>query len=485
MATVQSPQGSRAGLITALVIFVILFVTSLIFAIYFRVEMQKTDENLVNTNKRYAEIISVTDLQNSEVDKLRVAAKDDPAFQGKGLKAINVALAQRDAVARLIAPGDSSQSTGAASTALNNAANTLKGIQPPIVQPTDTLTAAIGNLANAITAREGEISDLKKQVEVAKKSATDAIARAQGQVDSAVKTTEEVRVQAGNTLNDAQSDRTKKQSQIDEIEAARKSERDKSADEITKTTQLVAGKQREVDDLKKQIEKMIAQRASSRQEVSGPIIRAVDGNVVRIAGNGIVYINLGAGDQVSPGLTFQVYDKGEGVPAMGDGISEENMPVGKGSVEVIRVGSTSSECRVLKVTPGTVFSEGDLLVNLVYDKNTRYQFVVHGNFDLNQTGRANPADAEVIKRLITQWGGRLVDQITIDTDFVVLGKEPAVPSFSAEELNDPNKLKIRDDAQAALETYNDLRQKARDLHIPVMNQNRFLYYVGYYDQARR
>jgi len=27
--------------------------------------------------------------------------------------------------------------------------------------------------------------------------------------------------------------------------------------------------------------------------------------------------------------------------------------------------------------------------------------------------------------------------------------------------------------------------RARDLHIPIMNQNRFLYLIGYYNQARR
>jgi hypothetical protein len=40
-------------------------------------------------------------------------------------------------------------------------------------------------------------------------------------------------------------------------------------------------------------------------------------------------------------------------------------------------------------------------------------------------------------------------------------------------------------AQAAIDKYQELRQTARDLHIPILNQNRFLYYVGYYDQAKR
>ena len=41
MAATVSPQGSRAGLITAVVIFVILFVASTIFAIYYQVQWTK------------------------------------------------------------------------------------------------------------------------------------------------------------------------------------------------------------------------------------------------------------------------------------------------------------------------------------------------------------------------------------------------------------------------------------------------------------
>jgi hypothetical protein len=34
-----------------------------------------------------------------------------------------------------------------------------------------------------------------------------------------------------------------------------------------------------------------------------------------------------------------------------------------------------------------------------------------------------------VKRLVTQWGGEVVPEINVDTDFVVLGAEPQVPSF--------------------------------------------------------
>jgi len=129
--------------------------------------------------------------------------------------------------------------------------------------------------------------------------------------------------------------------------------------------------------------------------------------------------------------------------------------------------------------------EGDWVENLVYDRNTKYNFLVYGNFDLDQNGVSTPADADVIKRLVTQWGGKLTDKVNADTDFVVLGKEPVVPNFTREELNDPiNAARLAEATQLA-EQYETVKRQAIELHIPILNQNRFLYFVGYYELAKR
>ena len=95
---------------------------------------------------------------------------------------------------------------------------------------------------------------------------------------------------------------------------------------------------------------------------------------------------------------------------------------------------------------------------------------------------AGASDAAVIKRLVTQWGGKLVNDVDVNTDFVVMGKEPVVP---AADKDDPIAQKRAQDAQKALDDYMDKRNQAIQLSIPIMNQNRFLYFVGYYDQAKR
>jgi hypothetical protein len=132
-----------------------------------------------------------------------------------------------------------------------------------------------------------------------------------------------------------------------------------------------------------------------------------------------------------------------------------------------------------------VIAVSDPIVNLVYDKNTKFNFMVYGAFDINQDNVPSLQDADVIKRLVTSFGGKLIDKVGVDTDFVVLGKEPVIPVIPPEEKDDALAQKRFQEATAALEAYLDVQRQATELRIPVLNQNRFLYLVGYYNQATR
>ncbi|MBV8781380.1 MAG: hypothetical protein JO353_08280, partial [Phycisphaerae bacterium] len=257
-----------------------------------------------------------------------------------------------------------------------------------------------------------------------------------------------------------------------------------SQEQQLKLQAQVADANRKYHDLERQLESVRDRLTGLRVDPTKPIVEQPDGHIVRMAGGNVCFIDLGYGDQISPGLTFEVYDKAEGIPPIGDPTNNDNLPRGVASIEVTHVGATSSECRIINLTPGQAISEGDPVANLVYDKNTKYQFMVFGNFDLARTGKANPQDAEIVKRLITQWGGTIAKDVNVNTDFVVLGAEPQIPEYTKDELNDPvNKAKF-DQATADAAAYDDIKGKAKDLHIPILNQNRFLYFVGYYEQAQ-
>jgi hypothetical protein len=104
---------------------------------------------------------------------------------------------------------------------------------------------------------------------------------------------------------------------------------------------------------------------------------------------------------------------------------------------------------------------------------------------LSQSGRPNDNDTAKIKALVTQWGGAIQRDIDVDTDFVVMGMEPKVDAFTDDELQDPFNVVTKRNEEQALKDYNAQIDKARELGIPIVNQNRFLYLVGYFDSAQR
>ena len=121
----------------------------------------------------------------------------------------------------------------------------------------------------------------------------------------------------------------------------------------------------------------------------------------------------------------------------------------------------------------------------MYDKNIKPVFHVYGKYDMDGNGVATDGEAEILKNLIVRWGGRVSDKVDVDTDFVVMGKEPTVPLYTPEELQNPIIKSKKDEAEAALKAFNDVRDSAVSIHVPVLNQNRFLYYTGYFDSAKK
>ncbi len=466
-------QGSRAGLITALVIFAILFVTSTIFAFIYNARATRAELDLSSIRTKYNTVVAEGALSSPEITGLRDA--------GAGDTAINVAMAQTRQLAALLGGRDVASATAAAKTALDGAKDTLKNSSVPLGNDT---SSAITTLAQAIVAREAQIAQLTADRDANAQQVTAAKEQQQAQVAAHTTALEEARVAAAQATEAATSDRGSKESQIAQIETERTAERAKAAadadllrNEITERDGAIKQKDEEINRLRQKL-------AGTRGSVSTAVLTQADGTIIRLPGNDIAYIDLGAGEQIAPGLTFEVYDKADGVPQPA-AIDSTDLPVGKASIEVLRVGSTSAECRITRLSPGAQLVEGDLIANLVYDRNTKFAFFVFGQFDLDQNGVFTANDSNVIKQLVTQWGGRVVDKIDVSTDFAVLGPQPVVPSFTEDELNDPVNKKKQEDAQAAFEAYEQVVARAGELNIPVLNQNRFLYYVGYYEQAKR
>lgn len=186
--------------------------------------------------------------------------------------------------------------------------------------------------------------------------------------------------------------------------------------------------------------------------------RKSDGVILTaVPGDDVVYIDLGNKDRLVLGMQFAVYPAEGIIPADG---------VAKAQIEVVAIGESASECKIVRVTRNHAILQGDTVANPVYDRNRPQSFVIAGDFDLNRDGQADPAGFEAVKAMVEEWGGKIENDPTALTDFVVLGRTP-VRAASAGT------------AQTEEQRYNKIRDTANSLSIPILTQEVFLNFLGF------
>ena len=474
-----SPQGSRTGLVTTLVVFVILFVTTTILWIYESAERRNRDDQIAEYRKKLTDIVDEATIGGSDVQTILTSRDQNPAYGGKS--AMDIALSQRSDLSKLVAGG-----TANYAQVQGRIAQARKDIAAANVQVSNTasLTDAISALANRVVTLNQERDALTKQVEASKNETAQAIAERnkllQEKDAEIAKTTTEMQGQMAQLA----AFRQQNEGTVEQIRTSSNTTLTQAQQQNEQLTAQLNQAQATIKQRDTQIEQLTQRLKGVRVNPNEASIQKPDGQIVRLPGNNLAVINLGLGDQIVQGMTFEVYDKYTGVPALGaDGTREGEMPSGKGSIEVVRIGPGFSECRIIRKEPGISMVQGDLVVNLVYDKTQKYNFVVYGEFDLDNDGRTAPGDAEVIRRLVTQWGGHVVNDVNVNTDFVVMGTEPKVDAKPP--ADDAVAMAAYQRNVAELDKYLDTRKQAMSLNIPILNQNRFLNFVGYTSQAAR
>jgi hypothetical protein len=478
------PQGSRGGLLAAVVVFTILFVTATIFAIYFGVDDSKKTEALQVAMDKSKLTYSGADLQTQRYQALtKIASQTRPPKT-----ILQMSFADSQNLADMIAgkhashASDPMAAAATAQKALTDASQKLTALN---LTPSMSLVDAINKLSAYGADQQYQNTALRLAQSAAAGDAAKQIADMQDRVAKMQEA-----VDAANKIKDAALDAQHKaendyQGRVKDMSLAMDTERQKMNSELQKAQQAQEATAKQLDAETRVATKLVDKLAKRRVSPIDPLLRQPDGYIVSVASQEIVYINLGMGDHIVPGMTFEVYSRREGIPKQEDLMQAEEMPVGLGSIEVEQVLASASECRVIKTEIGQHFSEGDLIANLVYDRNTKYNMMVYGDFDLAQTGKPKKGDRQKIEALIAEWGGTVQNSINEDTDFVIMGKEPTIEQFTAEELQDPLNKQTQDDEKAAYDAYQGVLNKAISLGIPIMNQNRFLYFCGYYDNAQR
>jgi hypothetical protein len=488
-----TPQGSRTGLITAFVIFAVAFVVMAVLYINENATLRRTRQELDQNRTQLAQVASSDVLTNAPAI---LATKDEKAWANdpnvsSASSALGVAIAQRDRLAQLVA--GTNQAAGAIDqanrlmAALSQPAAAGAGgpaTQPTIALPANaSLTQALRLLNDRVQALQQENGGLNDQLAQARNETQQAIKEREAILAAQEQKLKDVQNSANNAIAELAAYRETADKGIQTLTQGTKQELGSLQRDLSTMQQTIAQRDEQIRTLKQSVAALTNKLQGQRVDPTGPVVRQADGRIIRVPGDKTVYIDLGQGDQVIPGMTFEVYDRFTGIPQLPAGDEKDDKVQGKASIEVVKVGAASSEAIITRQTRGDTLREGDVIGNVIYDRNTKYNFVVHGNFDLDSDKVAAPGDAEIIKRLITQWGGQVADQVNADTDFVVIGKEPEVQTLP--ENPTPEQIAANQRAQAERKAYDDLLTRAGELNIPILNQNRFLHLIGYYNQAGR
>ena len=428
-----------------LILFIFLFLLSTVLAILFYVRQDEKSTALMAARRKYTEMVK-KNRKNQEIIENLVMKIAGQSVSDK------VAIARADNALNL--PFSKEYANLGLAPAIERLDSALADAKKRIKE----LEAKIGALNEEIGKKNEEIAKIKQEM-------LNEVADAQKKLEEAVKK--------------FQADLKRKDEQLKRRDEMNKQAIKKRDERIAALAAELDNKTLEIQKLKLRIAKLEEKWRKARAKagsISEMIARKADGKIIRVfPDERLCYINLGREDNVMPGLPFSVYSKETGIPSSGEG---------KAKIEVINVGETTSECRIVEWDRTEPIMPGDLIANIAFDRTRTYKFVVEGEFDLYGTGRPDPLGNEKIRSLIKRFGGKVLDSVSVDTDFVVMGDEPQRPPTPGEDAP-PAVWQIYKNKLKEYNHYQQVKEMAISLRIPILNTNRFLAFTGYVPKIRK
>ena len=226
--------------------------------------------------------------------------------------------------------------------------------------------------------------------------------------------------------------------QLRDQKRAAEDEAQEAKDQLEEAT--IAFKSRELAD-----KALMVQMQEKIQTIEGKVA-SPDGRIVAFDNDtGFGAINLGEIDHVQRGMIFLVYNQGRG---------GEVLP--KGRVQVRRVEEKSSIVGIIESVENRPVTKNDYVMTALLGEK-KPVFVIAGWFPpaLDYTPRE-------LTFLVERWGGKTAEAVSLDTDYLVVGK------IRAEGEDASPEAKKR--AEQGLEAYN----LARELGVNVMDVEDFI-----------
>ena len=443
-----------------LIVFVILFIFATVMAVLFLNKFNTAEEQLVKLRQTERQLISTTESRNPDI-----AAMVREYEKSRQSGAAQTVVGQLRTEISLLAGDITGSPNSTFEEARQRTEQTFQAINPPTRHG---LLAHMTDFNSQLGVKETEIGKLKTAADEFRAKATDAEAKLAAAGEAHQKALE----QKDSQFAASEAKYTAFSQQSDAKREEDKKKFDESVEDLRKQIAAVAkdleARTRERDLWKKKYEDLLASIARPPLEPDKVVYRP-DGKIVSVVpAEGMVYLNIGTKDRVTEGLQFSVYPY-TGIPQSGKG---------KGVLEVVNVRPDVCEARILQQSKDSPIIAGDVVANLVFDSLRSYNMLVEGNFDLNGTGEATPVGNKAIRELIRRYGGNVVKDLSVETNFVILGDAPVKPKKP--EDTDPTvswdhyQERIKD-----FNRYQQIKDAAAGMKIPVVSSRRFLDLIGY------
>jgi len=477
MPAARASTESNTSFIIAVVIFVVLFLASAVAAIIFYRERESNIQARDKAVKDLAKIASRTEVSSLKplVDRLGASSRatamgeltKDVLFitdtiLGQGQAPTDL-LALRDEVAGKYEPIKEALNTMAMDPKIDPAIGLASIVQNLIRQ--------IGQLQDQIFTKDNQISQMDTQHRQDLDARDAQIAQLQKQLDDEQRKARVHEVEYQNLGKKLDARYVAENNDLRQQIASLEEQLKQVQDDISKKNDEIKKYQLAVNQLNERLRKF---QPTPEQEFAA---LEPDGNIVGIdERERLAYINLAKGDQIYRGLKFTVYDRFAPIPKTGKG---------KGAVEVIEIMDTISKCRITDFDASNPIMTNDIIANLVWNKDKKYNFCVAGDFDFDSDGLVDQDGLGKITELITHWGGQVTPTLSVDTDFLVLGQPPAIPTKPSDEYGaDSPIMQAYMQASRRLTEYNETIENGKALDVPTFNLSRFFYFIGFFEQAR-
>jgi len=456
-------SGAGTGVMVSLVVFVILTIVLLIFAIVFHVDKTKATERETTARNELSRFI-------------RDAERNDERF-----RALEQAAGNRSLAAHLVERYD-------------NLSRFVTGTTPSTLEEIRAQferfgVAADGSVRGTLEAMSIRVRNLTNELETERerlRGREAALAERDRQIDEMRRAHQQALAQVSESPDEFrrenESFRRDLRQNIDVLNRAKDQLRAEYEGRITELQNDLDSRGRDLVRLRSRVEEFERIMNEARLRATSPDL-LVDARVLDVdPALEQIFIDRGQQDRIILGMNFEVY---EDAGSLRVDPRTQQLPRGKATVQIVNVGRNSSTATIIRSVPGRPIVKGNVLANAVYDPNRTFKFLVHGRFDVDGDGRATEAEAEFLRSRIIEWGGEVVivdeqrPELPGDLDFLVLGVEPPMPA-PLPTSPPPTRQQIEAWSAQRLANlrYNELFTQARQAQIPVLNANRFFILTG-------